>query len=150
MKLDPIEYHHLIEAATQMDKLAKFPWTEYWVTVPEKGKAYPYKDLVRKAYKLATSEEMPKSIQSNVGYRSYIERQFQMPVAFRIRDNLGFFTQADLAYFHTYAGKPYDPALSVHRKVGKQLSSLFFTKVDAWSRGIDLEGFSANIRNSWQ
>lgn len=120
MKLTPIETGHLIEASNQMDTLAKLPWTEYWVTIPGKEKAYPYKDLVRWPYQLATGEEMPRTIQSNANYRSFIQRQFGMSISFQIRDTLTFFTKADLTYFHTYAGKEYDPELPAHMKVGPQ------------------------------
>lgn len=74
MKLAPIEPIHLYKAAEIIDKEG-IPndnlWNQYYVVVNKKE--YPFKHIVRIAYKLATGNEIPLPFQSNKPYRKYIE-----------------------------------------------------------------------------
>jgi len=151
MKLSPIKKEHLLEAADTIDQSDEQFWAEYWLYIPEKQKHYPFKEIVRRAYSIATGIEIsPDFFQSNDGYRSYIEKTFSLPVTFRIRDNQTFFTEADFDYFHQFAGKLYDPGNEENKRTGKLLSTMFYSKVNTWARALDLEGFSVDFKYNWQ
>ena len=151
MKLSPIEKEHLLQAAGAIDQAYEQFWAEYWLYIPEKQKHYPFKEIVRRAYTIATGIKIsPDFFQSNEGYRSYIEKTFSFPVTFRIRDNQTFFTEADFDYFHQFASKLYDSRDDENKRAGKLLSTMFYSKVNTWARALDLEGFSVDFKYNWQ
>ncbi|HVU55373.1 MAG TPA: DUF3883 domain-containing protein [Puia sp.] len=151
MKLSPIEKEHILMAADTLDQTDEQFWAEYWLYIPEKVKSYPFKEIVKRAYTIATGIEIsPDFFQSNEAYRSYIEKTFAFPITFRIRDNQDFFSEADFNYFHQFAGKLYDPGNEDNKRAGKLLSSMFYSKVNTWARALDLEGFSVDFKYNWQ
>lgn len=151
MKLSPIEKEHLLKAADTIDQSDEQFWAEYWLYIPEKQRHYPFKEIVRRAYTIATGIEIsPDFFQSNGAYRSYIEKTFSFPVTFRVRDNQAFFTEADFGYFNQFAGKLYDPGNEENKRAGKLLSTMFYSKVNTWARALELERFSVDFKYNWQ
>jgi hypothetical protein len=151
MKLHPIQRQHLLQAATDLDNNAKSLWSEYWLYIPEKNKEYPFKPLVRRAYTHATGIQIGTDFfQSNDGYRQYIENKFQCPISFKVRDNIPFFSSADLELFAQYAGKSYNGAESADRQTGEELRNGIFSKTNTWARALNLDGFEIAMDNRWQ
>lgn len=74
-QLAPIKRKHIYEAAKQINNMSEFPsqynWNEYYVIVS--NWKYPFKYLTKKAYKLATDEELSEKFQSNESNRGKIE-----------------------------------------------------------------------------
>jgi hypothetical protein len=151
MKLAPIKREDMLHAADELDRSGETPWTEYWLTIPERDKDYPFKFLVRKAYEYATGTAIgPDYFQSNDGYRHYISEKFDYPIAYRVRDNIPFFTEADIEYFGRHAGVPYRKNNAAAVKIGDHLKKTIFSKTNTWARALNLEGFEVKMDNSWQ
>ena len=151
MKLSPIRREDILKAADDLDVSTESTWSEYWVWIPEKNKEYPFKQLIRKAYTHATGVPIGTDFfQSNDNYRDYIEKTFQYPISFKIRDNIPFFTENDLALFAQYAGKPYNGSNNQHVTVGEQLRKGIFSKTNTWARALNLDGFEIKPDNHWQ
>ena len=74
-QLDPIKRKHIYEAAKQIYNMSEFPkdhdWNEYYVVV--KNWKYPFKQLTRVAYKMATGEDLSDKFQSNETNRGKIK-----------------------------------------------------------------------------
>lgn len=151
MKLSPIRREDILKAADDLDASEEYNWSEYWVGIPEKNKAYPFKQLIRKAYTHATGVQIGTDFfQSNDNYRDYIEKTFQYPINFKVRDNIPFFTDTDLSLFAQYAGQPYDGSNKQHALVGEQLRKGIFSKTNTWVRALNLDGFEIKTDNNWQ
>jgi len=151
MKLSPIRRENLLQAATDLDSISESLWSEYWVYIPEKNKEYPFKQLVRKAYTHATGVEIGTDFfQSNDGYRQYIEKKFQLSVSFRVRDNIDFFSAADIEVFSEKGGESYSSADTGDQLIGGQLRKTIFSKTNTWARALNLDGFEIIMDNSWQ
>lgn len=151
MKLSPIQRVDLLKAADDLDAGVESLWSEYWVWIPERKKEYPFKQLIRKAYTNATGIAIGADFfQSNDGYRQYIEKTFQYPIFFKVRDNIPFFTDSDLALLSQYAGKSYDSTNDQDKLVGEQLRKTIFAKTNTWARALNLDGFEIKMDNSWQ
>lgn len=151
MKLSPIRRQDMLAAAEEFDAIPDSRWSEYWILVTEKGKEYPFKQLVRRAYELATGTQIdPGFFQSNDGYRKYIEKKFQYPVSFRVRENIPFFSAEDLEFFHDTAGQPYNSEDKADRAKGEQLRKTIFAKTNTWARALNLDGYEIKLDNNWQ
>ena len=151
MKLSPIRQEDILKAADDLDVSTESSWSEYWVWIPERNKEYPFKQLIRKAYTHATGVVIGTDFfQSNDNYRDYIEKTFQYPISFKVRDNIPFFIETDLALFAQYAGKSYDSSNNQHVAVGEQLRKGIFSKTNTWARALNLDGFEIKTDNNWQ
>jgi hypothetical protein len=151
MKLSPITRADLLLAADEFDHSGEQPWTEYWLYITEKDKEYPFKPLVRRAYELSTGKEVDSDFfQSNDGYRSYITEKFSYPIIFRVRENIPFFTEADLEFFAAHAGQPYRKDDAENKKVGEIIKKTIISKTNTWARALNIGDFEVKLDNTWQ
>ena len=151
MKLTLIQREDILRAADELDQSGETPWAEYWLTIPEKRKDYPFKYLVRKAYEHASGIVIGSDFfQSSDGYRHYISKTFAYPITFKIRDNISFFTEADIDYFLQYAGTTYRKDDTASTAAADQLKRTIFAKTNTWARDLNLDGFDIKLDNHWQ
>jgi Domain of unknown function (DUF3883) len=151
MKLSPIEKVHLLQAADEIDRLKEKIWSDYWVVIPEKDQEYPFKQLVKRAYRFATGRQIDNDFfQSNDNYRKYIERTFSYKILYRIHQNITFFSEADLGYFSAHAGEPYRTDNPQAKVTGEKIRLSIFEKTNAWAKALNLAGFKVEEDNDWQ
>lgn len=150
MKLSVIEKEHLLKAASDMDSEKDNSWAEYWVQL-DTGKDYQFKQLVRRAYEIATGEKVKNDFfQSNDSYRSFIERKFGYKVNFIVPDNISFFTKNEIDFFSVYAGTPYRSGNPKHEAAGKRIKQEIFHKTNVWVRLLNLDEWKSDLDNRWQ
>ena len=105
MKLDILKESHIKQATSIIDEQGTpkdSVWNQYYVVVD--GKEYPFKHLVRTAYKLATDETL--NFQSNELYRDYVENTLGYEVRF-YNGGYNFFTKEELDFYVSICNQDY-------------------------------------------
>lgn len=150
MKLTPIKNHHVLKAGEQIAQMGipeSYIHNYYWVKLPN-GEEYPFKHLVRTAYKLTNgNEDIDLKFESNEGYRDYIKS-----LGFEItyyKEDINFFKRQELELFEELAGTPYRS--DNHENVRKsQLIKPLVKKVNKWAERLLIEDFTFKKDNHWQ
>lgn len=151
MKLAPISREDILHATKDLDTSDENLWTEYWIYVTERDKEYPFKQLVRRAYEIATGTAIDSQFfNSNDSYRNYISGMFSYPIHYRVRNNIPFFTREDIEFFATHASESYVKDDPTSQYVGDKLKKTIFAKTNTWARALNLDGFEVTMDNYWQ
>lgn len=152
MVLDPITKASITTAAQEID-LEGVPrdnqWAEYWITV--NGAEYQFKHLIRRAYLLATGNNIDENKFTSSPYtRGYITKKFGFDTYFKVPDNVAFFSQKDLEFFSKHAGEPYRKENKKDVSAGKVIKSTVFRKTNAWIRLLNLHDYGVEMDERWQ
>ncbi len=84
-KLAPVKREDMLAAADQLERMDKVNRTDYFLWLTERGKEYPFKQLVRLAYEVATKTKIDTTFfQSKSTTRNYISKKFGYPISFRM------------------------------------------------------------------
>ena len=135
MKLNPIEKAHIEYATKLIDEQGipkDFIANQYYVVVNKKE--YPFKYLIRTAYKYATKTEL--NFQSNEDTRSYIER-----LGYEIRyykEGYNFFTKEELDFFSSIVNEDYRKS-NIQQKYYNQKLYSIIAKVNYWAEQLQVE-----------
>jgi len=145
LKLEAIHTEHVQQAATQVDQQGvpkDFVWSQYYVVIDEKE--YPFKYLVKTAYELATTQTI--HFQASESHREYIEE-----LGFEIRfyeNGYNFFTQEELAFYHSIAQKDYRKNNPNQKYYGQKLYPII-AKANYWAEQLIIEGFQLRRDGNW-
>lgn len=145
MKLEVLNINHIQEASIIIDDQG-IPkdnvWSQYYVVV--NGREYPFKHLIRTAFRLATGDEL--SIQSNDSYRNYIES-----LGLEIRYYEGgynFFTKEELDFYKSIVNTDYRKDNPEHKYYGQKLYPII-AKAKYWADQILIDGFKVRKDGNW-
>lgn len=151
MKLDPITREAIIQATYLIDKKGKSKGADYVVFVTERSAEYPFKQLIRTAYKEATGKTITNDFfQSNPFYRNFIETTFQYRVYDENLKEVAFFNTADIKYFSLHAGEKYHGGNSHDWETGQRIKQTIFKKTKLWAESLQVNGFKADMKLEWQ
>lgn len=145
MKLEVLNINHIQEASIIIDEHGvpkDNVWSQYYVVV--NGREYPFKHLIRTAFRLATGDEL--NIQSNDSYRNYIES-----LDFDIRYYEGgynFFTKEELEFYKSIVDTDYRKDNPEHRYYGQKLYPII-AKAKYWADQILIDGFKVRKEGNW-
>jgi hypothetical protein len=152
MLLDRVRKTDLLDAARLIDAEGVpigNQWSEYWIRIGTTE--YQFKHLVRLAYKLATGEKINElSFTSSPYTRAYVKTKFGFDIRFKVPNNVGFFDQNDLDFFHITAGKPYRAKSKKDVTAGKRIKTSIFGKTNTWARSLSVDGYEVEIDERWQ
>jgi len=149
MKLSPIAEKHIIEAGELIDYNGIPPnyiHSKYWVELPN-GREYPFKHLVREAYKLTDgNENVTLDFQSYESYWNYVKL-----LGFRInyyKEQLNFFTLREIEHYQNIAGGKYRKEKPNNVRNGVLLRPLV-KKLNLWAKESLTEDFKVQVDNHW-
>lgn len=149
MKIDIIKPSHIIDAAKLIDEIGvpdSSVRNHYYVLV--NGEEYPFKYLVREAYKFATSGQELTAFQSQEKYRDYVSG-----LGFKINyypENINFFTKAELDFYSNIANKDYRKNDSKCQHYRDKLNPIL-AKVNYWAEELSkaFPEFSIEKQSGW-
>jgi hypothetical protein len=110
----------------------------------------PFKQLLRKAFQIATGDEEVEKFTSSWHKRQWFATVSGLRVRLGLIDNLTFFTGDELDHFAGVAGNTYSPDVPEDVLNGDLLKSGVVRKTNAWVRTLDLPGFVTRMENNWQ
>ncbi len=146
MKLNLIKDVHIKDASSIIAKegIPKHQVkNQYYVVVD--GKEYPFKYLVRTAYKLASGGE-DLSFQSKEEYRSYIESLGFIVTYYK--EGYNFFTKEELEFYHSIANTDYRKANPDQSFYNQKLYPLL-AKVNYWAEQLLFDDFKLTKQIHW-
>jgi len=149
MKLSSITEKDIIDAGSIIDFIGiplNFLYNNYWVELAN-GKEYPFKYLIREAYKIANKTEENLDFTPTDTYRDYI-----MGLGFGINNyyprSLNFFKREEIALFQKLAGTKYRKANLENVRESKLLLPSI-KKLNYWASNSLIEDFTVKEDNHW-
>ncbi len=145
MKLEAIHTEHVQQAANQVDRQGipkDYVWSQYYIVVDEKE--YPFRYLIRTAYDIATGETI--QLQTSDSYRKYIE-ELGIEICY-YENGYNFFTQEELAFYHSIAQEDYRKNNPNQKYYGQKLYPII-AKVNYWAEQLLIDGFKLKKDNNW-
>jgi len=149
MKLSAITEKDIIEAGIVIDFIG-IPlnnlYNYYWVELAN-GKEYPFKYLMREAYKIATGSGEELDFQSTEAYRNYV-RELGFGINNYFPSGLNFFKNEEIALFQKLAGTKYRKANPENIRESKLLLPSI-KKLNYWASNSLIEDFTVKEDNHW-
>ena len=151
MKLNLIKKIHILAAADEIKNTGKNNGADYHVFVEERSEAFPFKQLVRTAYRIATGKSVTNDFfQSNPFYRNFITRKFGYRIVNSRFENVPFFAIDDIEFFSNHAGQIYQQGNQKDSQTGQRIKQSIFEKTKIWAESIALEDFTFKMDLTWQ
>ncbi len=144
-----LESDHINKAFDEIDSsgIPKENIYNYYYVEHTDGREYPFKLIVREAYKIASNSSTYLEFSSTQSNRSYIRE-----LGFKINyhpENLNFFKTKDLHSFSKVAGQKYRQENPINTRDSSLIIPCVY-KVNYWAKNSLIEDFEQKSDRSWQ
>jgi hypothetical protein len=146
MKLEVLNRAHIEQAASIIDQQGipkNHVWSKYYVVVKEKE--YPFKHLIRTAFKLATGEQ--PQFQSNDSYRGYVKNELGFEFRY-YEGGYNFFTKEELDFYSSIVNTDYRISNPAQKYYGQKLYPMI-AKVNYWAEQLLTDDFKLKKDGNW-
>ena len=145
MTIDLLKKRHIEQAASQIDQQGvpkDSIWSQYYVIVNKKE--YPFKYLVRTAYKLVSKQKI--NFRSNDSNRNYVSKLgFEFSY---YEGGYNFFTKQELEFYSSIVNSDYRTSNPTHKYYGQKLYPII-AKAKYWAQELLIGDFKLKQDGNW-